>query len=502
MAARLCAIGALLLPFVGGVLPPGYEDELYCAKGACLRPRATPPGYVGPRSAFWECFNGKSGAVTAPRGWGYKLDPQIRHDLIRDGCTTEVCPGIDPTGASGAAPVHAIVQAAEVVGPCQQLREERVRAGLEGSHIPACEPDGVHWKPRQCVGRLCWCVDVATGEQTGTDLTACPDPSSLNESRFSVVVDVLPRSKAVNGSAAAVGARAADGGDSATSVRADAANTDGAVVATWGGSAATQGAAAPDVHVTAAANAADAARSVVATASSEEATAQVGVGGAAAAAVDTSAGTAAGAAGAGAPAPSGPTASIMGASASSGNAPPPPSVVVSATAGSVSVGTGAAATPKVEVTAGVVGAPEARGDATVSVAGEHAASSAGGAAGISVAATSLMLRGRGGSDAVISARRVPAADQSRSKDIDVVINIGGAGAEERDVSVTIDVGEGRPLPRAALLQATAKAAGAEDAPAAAGFSWGVGRTLACGVLVAFALKVLIGRCSKGYQKVD
>uniref|UniRef100_A0A0G4HHW6 Uncharacterized protein n=1 Tax=Chromera velia CCMP2878 TaxID=1169474 RepID=A0A0G4HHW6_9ALVE len=38
------------------VLPPGYEDELLCPPGYCLKPRKMPAGFAGPRSVFHVCI--------------------------------------------------------------------------------------------------------------------------------------------------------------------------------------------------------------------------------------------------------------------------------------------------------------------------------------------------------------------------------------------------------------------------------------------------------------
>eukprot|EP00747_Dinoflagellata_sp_TGD_P163471 gnl/TRDRNA2_/TRDRNA2_182161_c0_seq1.p3 gnl/TRDRNA2_/TRDRNA2_182161_c0~~gnl/TRDRNA2_/TRDRNA2_182161_c0_seq1.p3 ORF type:complete len:103 (+),score=24.37 gnl/TRDRNA2_/TRDRNA2_182161_c0_seq1:66-374(+) len=37
------------------VLPPGYEDELYCPEGYCQRDKEREPGWTGPASEFHEC---------------------------------------------------------------------------------------------------------------------------------------------------------------------------------------------------------------------------------------------------------------------------------------------------------------------------------------------------------------------------------------------------------------------------------------------------------------
>lgn len=64
--------GFLLLALTcGAVLPPGYEDVLYCPDGACLRKNARlPPGWSGPRTQLYECVDPANDTVTRPKGWG------------------------------------------------------------------------------------------------------------------------------------------------------------------------------------------------------------------------------------------------------------------------------------------------------------------------------------------------------------------------------------------------------------------------------------------------
>ena len=62
-------------------LPPGYEDEMWCPPGYCDRSIQYNNGFVGPNSAFHECYNpaddsvvdetwtGSLTNVTVPEGW-------------------------------------------------------------------------------------------------------------------------------------------------------------------------------------------------------------------------------------------------------------------------------------------------------------------------------------------------------------------------------------------------------------------------------------------------
>jgi hypothetical protein len=68
-------------------LPPGYEDEILCHPGAssCLRPHPQPRGWCGPRTAFVECCDVRTGEVSRPRGWGVKLDLEYKERLLQQG---------------------------------------------------------------------------------------------------------------------------------------------------------------------------------------------------------------------------------------------------------------------------------------------------------------------------------------------------------------------------------------------------------------------------------
>lgn len=78
--------GALLgILFLGGcqsALPPGYQDEIYCPPLSCLREKKQHCGWSGPQLAFRECCRTTDGQVVRPRAFGYKLDPQIKVDLL------------------------------------------------------------------------------------------------------------------------------------------------------------------------------------------------------------------------------------------------------------------------------------------------------------------------------------------------------------------------------------------------------------------------------------
>lgn len=86
---------ALLLQCVLSTMPPGYEDEVFCPKGMCLREKSPRPRGTGSRLRFLECFDEKNNTTKCrPRAWGNKVDPGYKNNLLREGwqpteCNTE-----------------------------------------------------------------------------------------------------------------------------------------------------------------------------------------------------------------------------------------------------------------------------------------------------------------------------------------------------------------------------------------------------------------------------
>ena len=106
---------------VGAVLPPGYEDELYCPPKYCLVAKEMPRGFAGPKRMFWECaYSGgvvrtaqkrggadneaseKVGIIDKspefrsrpripPLAWGSKHGEESRKMHIEQGLTTTEC---------------------------------------------------------------------------------------------------------------------------------------------------------------------------------------------------------------------------------------------------------------------------------------------------------------------------------------------------------------------------------------------------------------------------
>lgn len=78
---------------VTAILPPGYEDELYCPANSCLRRKTDIiRGFVGPRSALYECFKTEEESSTKPKPWGFRLDPEVKQKLKDDGYVQTTCP--------------------------------------------------------------------------------------------------------------------------------------------------------------------------------------------------------------------------------------------------------------------------------------------------------------------------------------------------------------------------------------------------------------------------
>ena len=72
-------------------LPPGYDEELWCPKGSCLRPKEMPQGFTGPKAAFHECFAEGSGETRQPQAWGFKIAPEFRAKLVAGRHTMDRC---------------------------------------------------------------------------------------------------------------------------------------------------------------------------------------------------------------------------------------------------------------------------------------------------------------------------------------------------------------------------------------------------------------------------
>ena len=85
LIAATCASVAL------AALPPGYDEELWCPAGSCLRMKEMPPGWTGPSAAFHECFAEGSGETRQPQEWGVKVASQVRAALVAGRHTMDRC---------------------------------------------------------------------------------------------------------------------------------------------------------------------------------------------------------------------------------------------------------------------------------------------------------------------------------------------------------------------------------------------------------------------------
>jgi hypothetical protein len=88
-----------LFPLAMAALPAGFEDEIYCPPGMCLRDKLQHgPRQTGPRAHFVECFGPASLLTHRPRVWGSALDIELKESILRDQWHTRRCdskPDID-----------------------------------------------------------------------------------------------------------------------------------------------------------------------------------------------------------------------------------------------------------------------------------------------------------------------------------------------------------------------------------------------------------------------
>lgn len=93
MLLRLLTLAALAAT-AAAVLPPGYEDELWCPRGTCKARRPHQSGFAGPASAFYDCRpegSSASNVVVKPTGWGFRLPAEDRERLISEHYTQDDC---------------------------------------------------------------------------------------------------------------------------------------------------------------------------------------------------------------------------------------------------------------------------------------------------------------------------------------------------------------------------------------------------------------------------
>jgi hypothetical protein len=89
---RSCLVLSALGVLASAVLPPGYEDELYCPDGHCLKRIRV--GQVGPRSKLHICVGRGPNALgpTPPVPWGSKVGEEKKSELLAQGLVkAELC---------------------------------------------------------------------------------------------------------------------------------------------------------------------------------------------------------------------------------------------------------------------------------------------------------------------------------------------------------------------------------------------------------------------------
>ncbi len=80
----LLMVSLFLLQCVLSALPPGFEDEVFCPKGMCLREKSPLPKGTGSKLMFLECFDKKKNATYRPKAWGNRVDYEVKEFLLRD----------------------------------------------------------------------------------------------------------------------------------------------------------------------------------------------------------------------------------------------------------------------------------------------------------------------------------------------------------------------------------------------------------------------------------
>jgi len=76
VAAALSAITTITF-VADAALPPGYEDNMWCPEGYCDMPVTTnPTGFVGPSSAFHECYDSSTN-TTVDEVWTGSLSDTV-----------------------------------------------------------------------------------------------------------------------------------------------------------------------------------------------------------------------------------------------------------------------------------------------------------------------------------------------------------------------------------------------------------------------------------------
>lgn len=100
--AALATLALTLAPLGHAALPPGYDEELYCPPGMCVRVKdgyyRSADGTTGPRSALHECWREDGGEVAEPAPWGTLVvnADEAKAALLAQGHTRWVCGEPEP----------------------------------------------------------------------------------------------------------------------------------------------------------------------------------------------------------------------------------------------------------------------------------------------------------------------------------------------------------------------------------------------------------------------
>merc|ERR1719329_1984807 len=132
---------SLLLASAGAALPPGYEDELFCPEGFCMRRKEQPEGWVGPRAAFWERSQGDEVQAVTP--WGSNHGEEKKAELASQGFHAKSCESDDAEG-------H---QLEEPEG--HQLEDDGAEGEEREEPMPA-EPENFMGIPGLTLGMVAW----------------------------------------------------------------------------------------------------------------------------------------------------------------------------------------------------------------------------------------------------------------------------------------------------------------------------------------------------------
>mmetsp|Transcript_40346 Transcript_40346/g.48901 ORF Transcript_40346/g.48901 Transcript_40346/m.48901 type:complete len:134 (+) Transcript_40346:60-461(+) len=108
----ILSIIAAAATIVGAALPPGYDEELYCAQYYCLRPKHTAPGFTGPRTSFFECYSESENDIQRPTAWGENLGVAEKNEHLTNCMHTSECEGFtaDSTCVPGEAKGNLSIQ--------------------------------------------------------------------------------------------------------------------------------------------------------------------------------------------------------------------------------------------------------------------------------------------------------------------------------------------------------------------------------------------------------